>query len=71
MTPLVPNNNKAIIRFYPYDDDRDQSPCQIWKVILESTHFYVSDHGAAVNFHINVMNLKRDIHEQTNFESNF
>ena len=71
MTPLGANNNKAIIRFYPYDDDRDQGPCQIWKVILESTHFYVSDHGAAVNFHIYVMNLKRDSHEQLKYYTSF
>ena len=35
---LGPNNNKAIIRFYPYDDHQDRGACQIWKVILESRH---------------------------------
>ena len=56
---LGPNNNKAIIRFYPYDDHQDRGACQIWKVILESRHcVHISDHAAAVNFHISTNNLK-------------
>ena len=63
---LGPNNNKAIIRFYPYDDHQDRGACQIWKVILESRHCVYLTTLQLLIFTLaqTISNSNSNIHEQ-------